>query len=149
MGATNRNWERKRHRPLISTEWCQIDLFLLNATMNMPYISIQINYIYSSTRGPRQGPNASTTDLIRCVSAHEHSASFSPAFNPLSSHHCLTPKNFTFFILYWAVFYGLNMLMVGTSVALSFPPIVWGSLSIKQAVPGCKTRASQNSAKKC
>ena len=35
--------ERGKRR-LISTEWCQIDLFFLSGSMNIPYISIKINY---------------------------------------------------------------------------------------------------------
>lgn len=44
MDWRHRNCERKRQRRLISTEWCQIDLFLLSSSMNMAYISIKFNY---------------------------------------------------------------------------------------------------------
>lgn len=44
MDPRHKNCERKRQKRFISTEWCQIDLFLLSSSMNMPYISIKINY---------------------------------------------------------------------------------------------------------
>ncbi len=44
MDPRHRNCERKRQKRLISTEWCQIDLFLQSSSTNMPYISIKINY---------------------------------------------------------------------------------------------------------
>lgn len=40
--GTGTGRERGQRR-LISTEWCQIDLFLLSSSLNMPYISIKIN----------------------------------------------------------------------------------------------------------
>lgn len=97
MDPRHRNCERKRQRRLISTEWCQIDLFLLCSSMNMPYISIKINYPQLRIQGNpslpgehANGPEAGTTSSPCLISAAAQSIFFSPPLWPLK--HTSAPR---------------------------------------------------------
>lgn len=94
MDPRHRNCERKRQKRLISAERCQIDLFLPSSSMNMPYMSIKINYplarisIHTQSIFTSNSPGAGATSSSSSLQPKtQRAAFFSLTFK---AHECVT-----------------------------------------------------------